>query len=166
MYTKKQLLAHITNEFRILKHLWTKITTEQHLGHKFTDAQRSVRDLMVYLGYSFWKQLQLVVRGEQDMSVFADMGTITENFDPTTWSSVLDTECNEVVQAIEWLDDDALATEVSIFSQTKTRAERLIALFVANLAAYKMQLFLQLKHAGQADLNSMNLWGGVDKPSG
>ena len=30
--------------------------------------------------------------------------------------------------------------------------------------AYKMQLFLQLKHAGRSELGVYNLWGGIDAP--
>jgi len=165
MYSKAQLIVHIENEFRILKHLGTKINHEQHLGHKFTESQRSIKELMIYLGYSFGKQMHLVVKGEQDMSVFTDMGMLSENFDPMQWDAVLDTEWDGIVAGINSLDDVALSTEITLFWSTKTRAEFLITMFVANLAAYKMQLFLQLKHAGQVDLNSMNLWAGMDKPN-
>jgi hypothetical protein len=34
----------------------------------------------------------------------------------------------------------------------------------SQLVAYKMQLFLQMKHAGLNDLWSMNLWTGKDTP--
>lgn len=163
MFSKAQLIQHITNEFRILKHLGTKINHEQHLGHKFTESQRTIKDLMVYLGYSLGKLTQLVAKGEQDMSVFADYDTLANNFDPSQRETVLDTELKEIITLIESLNDEALATNMTLFGTTKTRAEFLITMLVAQLAAYKMQLFLQLKHAGRTELNSMNLWAGIDK---
>ena len=163
MYSKAQFIDNLKNEFRILKHLGTKINHEQHLGHKFTEGQRSVKDLMVYLGYSLGKQLQLVVKGEQDMAVFADYQALSDNFDPQNWETILDTELADMLAGIESLDDAALATPITLFMQTRTRAEFLISMFVAMLASYKMQLFLQLKHAGETQLNSMNLWAGMDK---
>ena len=62
MFTKSQLISHLENEFRILKHLGTKINHEQHLGHKFSEGQRTIRDIMVYLGYSMIKQVTLVAK--------------------------------------------------------------------------------------------------------
>lgn len=163
MFSKAQLIQHITNEFRILKHLGTKINHEQHLGHKFTEAQRTIKDLMVFLGYSLNKQIQLVVKWEQDMSVFADYQSLSDNFDPSTRETVLDTELAALIAQIESLSSEELSTSITLFGTTKTRTEFLITMLVAQLAAYKMQLFLQLKHAGRTELNSMNLWAGIDK---
>lgn len=163
MYTTSQLIAHITSEFEILKHLWEKIVDEKHLDHQFTPAQRTVKELMAYLWHSIGKQCKLVVLGKEDMSVFADMPDLTKNFDPQNRGAVLDDQLDDMVSGIISLDDAQLAETITLFGQSKPRSEFLINMFVGMLAAYKMQLFLQLKHAGHVDLSSSNLWSGMDK---
>lgn len=162
MYSKQLLLKALKNEFRVLKHLGTKVENEQHLAHKFTEKQRTVRDLMVYIAYSFGKQVTLVEKGEMDMTIFADMGDLTANFDPSKWEEILDSEFATIEGAINRLSDEQLATEVTIFNNTQTRTEWLVSYLIAALAAYRMQLFLQLKHAGRTELGTSNVWGGVD----
>ena len=44
MYSTQQLIAGITNEFNILKHLGTKVTDANH-AHKFSDPQRNTQEL-------------------------------------------------------------------------------------------------------------------------
>lgn len=38
-------------------------------------------------------------------------------------------------------------------------------LVLCGCAGYRMQLFLYLKASGRTELDSMNLWGGVDAPA-
>jgi hypothetical protein len=48
----------------------------------------------------------------------------------------------------------------------RTRAPRtvIVNLVLGGCAAYRTQLFLYLKACGRDELNTMNLWGGVDAP--
>lgn len=101
MYSKAQLLIALRKEFDILKHLGSKAETEAHLSHKFTEPQRTVRDLMIYLGYSVGKQVDLIVKGERDPSVFADMEELGANFDPKQWDVIMDAEYNHIATAIQ-----------------------------------------------------------------
>jgi hypothetical protein len=41
----------------------------------------------------------------------------------------------------------------------------LVNLVAGGHAAYRTQLFLYLKACGREELNTMNLWGGVDAPA-
>ncbi len=162
MYSKEQLLKALQKEFTILKHLWTKVEHEQHLTHQFTDKQRTIKELMMYLAFSIEKQVQLIVRGEWDAAVYGDMGSLSKDFDPTKFDDYLDIEYKKIHDMIEALTSDQLATQISLFGATQTRAEFLVGYLLTMLGGYKMQLFLQLKHAWRAELGTSNLWGGVD----
>jgi hypothetical protein len=60
MYSTKQLIAGITNEFNILKHLGSKVS-EANVHHKFTDPQRSIQELEHYIISSFPAQIKMMV---------------------------------------------------------------------------------------------------------
>ena len=61
--------------------------------------------------------------------------------------------------------DQDFRGEIDLFGSGKTtRGSVLINLVLAGHAAYRTQLFLYLKACGRDELNTMNLWGGVDAP--
>ena len=51
MYSKTQLITALKKEVTILEHLVSKITPELH-GHKFTETQRTIKELLAYLAAS------------------------------------------------------------------------------------------------------------------
>jgi hypothetical protein len=163
MFTTSDLIARLSKEATIIKHLASKINHEQHLGHQFTPGQRTIKELMTYLAYSPLRQLKVILTG--DMSVFADVKELGETFDPQTFDQLIDTQLGEMTQLLESMTDEQWAEMIELFGATETRNSFLIEMFVAQLSAYKMQLFLQLKHAGLSDLGSMNVWRGHDKPA-
>lgn len=117
------------------------------MTHQFTDKQRTIKELMMYLAFSIEKQVQLIVRGEWDAAVYGDMGSLSKDFDPTKFDDYLDIEYKKIHDMIEALTSDQLATQISLFGATQTRAEFLVGYLLTMLGGYKMQLFLQLKHA-------------------
>ncbi len=76
---------------------------------------------MVYLSFSIKKQVSLVVKGEQDMTVFADMESLEKNFDPTQFSTYIDNEYKDIIDMISTLSDEQLNTNISLFGLTQTR---------------------------------------------
>jgi hypothetical protein len=46
-----------------------------------------------------------------------------------------------------------------------SRGSLIINMVLAGCAAYRTQLFLYLKACGREELNTMNLWAGVDAPA-
>jgi hypothetical protein len=40
----------------------------------------------------------------------------------------------------------------------------IVSLVLGGCAAYRTQLFVYLKACGRDELNTMNLWGGIDAP--
>ena len=55
--------------------------------------------------------------------------------------------------------------EIDLFGAGKSsRGVVITNLVLGGHAAYRTQLFLYLKSCGRDELNTMNLWGGVDAP--
>jgi hypothetical protein len=63
----------------------------------------------------------------------------------------------------DWTDAD-FRTEIEMFGTKTTRGAFIVNLVLGGSAAYRTQLFLYLKACGREDLNTMNLWGGIDPP--
>ena len=61
--------------------------------------------------------------------------------------------------------DQDFRSPIDLFGTGKTsKGSVLVNLVLAGCAAYRTQLFLYLKAGGREELNTMNLWGGVDAP--
>ena len=52
-----------------------------------------------------------------------------------------------------------------MFGRKSTRGSLLVNLVLSAYAAYRTQLFCYLKSCGREELNTMNLWAGVDAMS-
>lgn len=157
-------MTAIKKEVSILEHLQGKIN-EAHHDHKFTENQRTIKELLAYLAATPWKITELLFTW--NMWVFADMKTYNESFQVTDFVSTLHTNANNALEIINSATEEQLAEKVELFEWRVqgTRAQLLVESVYAQMVAYKMQLFLQMKHAGLKDINSMNLWAGMDTPS-
>ncbi|MGE3403305.1 MAG: hypothetical protein AB7K63_11985, partial [Vicinamibacterales bacterium] len=54
--------------------------------------------------------------------------------------------------------------EIDMFGRKTTRGNFLVNSVLSGCAAYRTQLFLYLKACGRDELNTMNLWAGIDAP--
>ena len=62
-----------------------------------------------------------------------------------------------------WTDAD-FRGEIEMFGRKATRGVFLLELVLNGCAAYRTQLFCYLKACGRDELNTMNLWQGMDQP--
>jgi hypothetical protein len=67
-----------------------------------------------------------------------------------------------VRELVEPLSDDDLQATMEMFGRKASRTEWLIQIVLCHYVAYRMQLFLYLKACGRGELNTLNLWVGVD----
>ena len=162
--TKEELIGLLQNEVRILLHLAGKVDRNK-LDYRPTPKQRSTMELLQYL----------VVMGP--MLVRAIKGGA---FDPPAWTAAT-TEAaamnfDQVLKAIEkqkgvyadllgGFSDADFRADIDLFGAGKSsKGTVLVNLVVSGHAAYRTQLFLYLKACGREELNTMNLWGGIDAP--
>jgi hypothetical protein len=63
------------------------------------------------------------------------------------------------------MDDAAFRSELTGFDGAKTTSGSfIINNVIAQCSAYRTQLFMYLKACGREELNTSNLWMGVDPP--
>jgi hypothetical protein len=63
-----------------------------------------------------------------------------------------------------WTDADFRGS-IEMFGRSQTRAAWLLELVLNGCAAYRTQLFMNLKACGREELGTMNLWAGMDAPA-
>ena len=112
MYSKLQLITALNKEITILEHLASKVTTKLH-GHKFTETQRTIRELLAYLAASPWKQVELIING--DASIFATMKEFSETFSVDDFISTIHSNSTAAISMIETLSEESLTESVSLF---------------------------------------------------
>ena len=162
--TKEELIGSLQNEVRILLHLASKIDRNK-LDYRPSPKQRSTLELLQYL----------VVMGPQLVRAIK-----AGAFDPPAWTTATNEakamNFDQILKAIEQqkgvyedmlsgYSDQDFRSPIDLFGTGKTsKGSVLVNLVLAGCAAYRTQLFLYLKAGGREELNTMNLWGGVDAP--
>jgi hypothetical protein len=159
MITKEQYIEALTKELEIVKHLAEKIKPEQ-LSHKPTEAQRTLQELMQYISVIFTAGADSVASGDPEAykKYFGGPLPTLENF-----IGLMDDEEKKVIAFLTPLTEEELAIDITMFGRTQSRTLHLIGL-LKMAAAYKMQLFLYMKESGTSDINTANLWAGMDTP--
>ncbi|AMY08285.1 hypothetical protein LuPra_01479 [Luteitalea pratensis] len=162
--TKAELIAALQKEVRILVHLAGKVDARS-LDYRPTPKQRSTIELLRYL---------------ISMGPFVTGAIISGQFDGRAWGLEIDaandlsladtiTAIAAQVEAYPALladvSDDALRGEVEMFGTKASRGASLVNLVICGYAAYRTQLFCYLKACGHDELNTMNLWAGMDAPA-
>ena len=62
------------------------------------------------------------------------------------------------------MSDADFRTEIEMFGNKTTRGAFIVNLVLCGCAAYRTQLFMNLKACGREELSTMNLWAGMDAP--
>ena len=165
--TKQELISSLKNEVRILVHLAGKID-KSNLGYRPTPKQRSILELLQYMAIMGPTQVKVIEGGilnRETMSARwgpADAAAKKMTLDQAI--AAIEKQSDEYSRLLsEWTDADFRA-EVDMFGNITTRGSLLVNLVLSGHAAYRTQLFCYLKSCGRAELQTMNLWAGMDAP--
>jgi 2-hydroxychromene-2-carboxylate isomerase len=162
--TKSELIASLKNEVRILLHLAGKID-RTHIDYRPTAKQRSTLELLRYLSV-MGPMLIRMANGQADSAAWsaAQKEADMRDFDQTVATIAGHPQTYEALLAA--MGDDAFRVEINDFDGSTTSRGVFITKYVLQgHAAYRTQLFLYLKSCGCHELNTRNLWGGVDSPA-
>ena len=162
--TKPELIASLQHEARVLLHLAGKIDRAK-LDYRPTPKQRSTLELLRYLSFMGPLMVDAAKQG---------------GFDPEAWTAAErhadSRDFEETLTAIAahgdvyasrlgaWSDAD-FRVEIEMFGRRTTRGAFLVNTVLCGYAAYRTQLFVYLKACGREELNTMNLWAGMDAPA-
>jgi hypothetical protein len=160
--TKSEMMALLQKEVRLLQHLITKIDPVA-LGYRPTPKQRSTIELLRYLT-NMGPALVRYAKG-QPLDASAMSAAIetanARSFDETV--KALAAHSDLYVELLADMSDDDFRAETAEFDgMPVTRGEFMVFHVLGQCAAYRTQLFLYLKACGREELNTMNLWVGVD----
>ena len=163
--TKDELIAALQHEVRVLLHLASKVDPAK-LDYRPSGKQRSTLEQLQYMVIMGPIHLRAIMADAFDMGAWRTAWRTGE-----ATAKVMSLE--EVKDAIgkqpelfaELLDsapDTDLRAEIDMFGRKASRGSLIVSLVLCHYAAYRMQLFLYLKASGREELNTMNLWAGID----
>ena len=162
--TKSELIGSLQNEVRILLHLASKVESE-HLNYRPTPKQRSTFELLQYLNVMGPQLIRAAKAGTFDPASWtaAENEAKVLNFDQTV--SAIATHSDTYAKLLNEMSDDDLRGEITMFGAPASRGAFIVNSVLSGCAAYRTQLFLYLKACGREELNTMNLWAGMDAPT-
>jgi hypothetical protein len=166
--TKEELIASLQNEVRILVHLAGKIDKSK-LDYRPTPKQRSILELLRYMAIMGPTQVAVIQTGTFDRPTLSAMWSPAEAAAKTM-------DYDQAVAAIQKQSDDYARIlgawteadfrgDVDMFGNKYSRGALLVNQVLGGFGAYRTQLFCYLKSCGRDELNTMNLWAGVDGPA-
>lgn len=159
--TKAELLSSLKLEVRILVHLCGKVRPEM-LDYRPTAKQRSTIELLRYLAVMGRVWLPATKAGEFSREAWNAEEAKTAAMDFEAVVESLEALKAFYVAALAGYTDEDLRGEVEMFETRMSRGQWLVNLVLCGHAAYRMQLFCYLKACGREELNTANLWAGVD----
>jgi len=163
--TKSELIASLQNEVRILLHLASKIDRTQ-VDYRPTPKQRSTLELLRYLTTMGPIMIGYAKTGVIDRDGWAAATKAAEARDLDQTLAAIAAQSEAYATLLGGLSDDDFRAEIKSFDgSTTTRGSFLVNHLLSGCAAYRTQLFLYLKACGREELNTRNLWGGVDPPA-
>lgn len=163
--TKEELIGLLQHEIKIFVHLAGKVDPAK-LDYRPTPKQRSTLDLVRYIAIMGPTQLAVLKEGiftrESMMAHWNPAETMakTLSFDEAM-DRIKQQAADYATQLGEWTEAE-FRTTIDMFGSQMTKGSALVALILNAHAAYRMQLFLYLKSCGREELNTVNLWMGID----
>ncbi len=165
MYTKKDMIAHITHETNIIKHLHEKIQKED-LSYKPNDHQWSMEWLLQHLSRMTTLLINFLQNKAYDPVIAKELRITSESQDMIKdFPWLMDKQLNAFSSYIESLSDEELDEEIDLFGMNQPQSIKsyLLHIGIKNYASYGMQLFQYMKQGREMyHLNTSNLWRGKD----
>ena len=167
--TKQEAIAALQNEVRLVVHLISKIEPSM-LDYRPSPKQRSLMELIRYFVVMAPVQLRFVVAGnftmETWMSAWRSEAAAANAMNLDQVRAAIARQPALFAELLAPCADSDFRTEIEMFGNKATRGTWVVRLPLTHYAAYRMQLFLYLKVCGCDELNTMNLWAGVDASAG
>ena len=165
--TKDELISALKQEVRVLIHLASKADASM-LDYRPAPKQRSLLELLQYLTIMGPIHVRAVVAESFDMDAWrAAWSTGEAAANAMNLEEVQDAIGKHPALFAELLgacSDADLRSEIEMLGHKASRGSMVVNLVLTHYSAYRMQLFLYLKACGYAELNTMNLWAGMDRP--
>jgi hypothetical protein len=165
VFTKSELIGSLQHEVHVLLHLAGKIDRAK-LDYRPTGKQRSTLELLRYLSFMGPAMVEAAKEGAFDRAAWgaATQAAEARDFDQTL--AAIAAQRDIYASQLGAMSDADFRVEIEMFGRKTTRGAFLVNTVLCGYAAYRTQLFVYLKACGREELNTMNLWAGVDAPMG
>jgi hypothetical protein len=163
MVDRDAILGLMLRECDLCVHLHGKIPAGK-MEFRFTPGQRSTTELLRYLSFIGLAATKCIAAGSWDpyQALAKEAGTLA----PADFPAAMERQKKGLRGVFAELTEKDLATRTfeMPWKQVLPLGQGIVALAYAALVAYRMQLFLHAKAAGNAALTTANCWGGFDMP--
>ena len=167
--TKEEAIAALENEVRLVIHLISKIEPSM-LDYRPSPKQRSLIELVRYFVVMAPVQLRFVVAGnftmERWVQVWRAEAAMANAMSLDQAKAAIAKQPALLSELLAPCTDADFRKEIEMFGNKATRGMWVVRLPLTHYAAYRMQLFVYLKACGRDELNTMNLWAGIDASAG
>ncbi len=160
MYTKENFWKSLQNEIRIIKHLSTKALSEK-LDYKPTEKSRTTLELLQYLSATGMSTMKALL--DEDIKAGMSYEDFKSGVSLNNFAEKMDFQEKEMKDMFSKFTEDDFTKEFDYYG-VKTKAEHLVDGVLKTFAAYRMQLFVYLKTSCDQNLNTYNVWVGMDQP--
>src|SRR5262249_15407876 len=145
-------------------HLASKVDRTK-LDYRPTAKQRSTLELLQYLVIMGPGLVRGIRAGAFDGAAWGAAQAEAQAMDFDQVLAAIEKQKGIYAQLLSEFTDADFRSEVDLFGAGKaSRGATIVNMVLSGCAAYRTQLFLYLKACGRDELNTMNLWGGVDAP--
>jgi hypothetical protein len=158
---RPELIGSLQNEVRLLQHLCGKVKPEM-LDYRPTAKQRSLIELLRYMAVLMPTLVPSIKGGAFLVDDWAAGEARAASMDFEALLKTLESQAALYAEMVGAMSDDELRGEIEMFGMKMTRGSMLVNLVLCGHSAYRMQLFCYLKACGREELNTMNLWMGID----
>ena len=164
MIPKEDLLAGMQRECDVCCHLFTKIP-EGGLSYRPSEGQRNMLELLQYLSIVGLAMSKSMVTGDWDE--YAKVSAGSEDLTAAEFPAAMARQKDALAELLGGLTDDQFCEGKAPmpWGEEFPLGRGLMEMPYACLVAYRMQLFLYIKAAGNLEIGTANCWGGVDMPS-
>lgn len=165
--TIDELIGALRSEVRLLLHLISKVEPGM-LEYRPTEKQRSLLEMVQYLAIMGPIHFRAVMADGFDLDGWRVAWTEGKaaaklmNLEQAT--AAIATQAGLYAEVLRACTDADMRAEIEMFGHKASRGSMLVGLVLNHYAAYLMQVFLYLKACGRDELNTMNLWAGMDRP--
>jgi hypothetical protein len=160
MITKDELLRSMLRECDICLHLATKVPPGG-TDFRFTPPQRSTLELLRYLSMVGLGVSRSVVAG--DWAPYQALAKEAESLAASDFPAAMARQKAALSELFAGLSDaDLDRTFTQPWGEKMKVGQAILTLAYASLAAYRLQLFLHCKAAGNASIDTANCWAGRD----
>jgi hypothetical protein len=161
--SKAELIASLQNEVRILLHLADKVDARS-IDYRPTPKQRSTIEWLRYLSIMGPALASAAKSGTFDGPAWTAAGAASSTLDLGQVKAAIAAQRDTLATTIEAIPDADFQTPIEMFGRKHTKGTFLVNMVIGGYAAYRTQIFQHLKSCGHEELNTRNLWAGVDGP--